>query len=139
MKLCTVCNVEKEESNFYFSKQYINNHCKECNSKKSKEWYSKNKEVKKRSALKHHFKKRYGITFEERETMLQNQGGKCIICSQQILLTSENRNKRAVIDHCHSSNKIRGMLCHLCNTGLGAFKDNISILSNAIKYLEKQS
>ena len=40
------------------------------------------------------------------------------------------------MDHCHKTKKIRGLLCHTCNSGLGMFKDNIEYLKNAIKYLE---
>ena len=42
---------------------------------------------------------------------------------------------RGQLDHCHDSKKIRGILCGHCNTGLGAFKDDISRLNAAIEYL----
>jgi len=41
------------------------------------------------------------------------------------------------IDHCHSTNKVRGVLCNNCNTALGLVGDNISTLTNAVKYLQK--
>lgn len=139
MKICKVCNVEKEETMFYSSKQYINHHCKECNSKKSKEWYSKNKDAKKKSALKHHYKKSYGMSFEDREEMYNKQNGRCLICLSDIYLVSKDKKKRAVIDHCHFTQKVRGMLCQLCNTGLGSFEDNPEMLRRAALYLEEKS
>ena len=44
-----------------------------------------------------------------------------------------------VVDHCHKTGKIRGLICDSCNVGLGRFKDNIDNLKNAIKYLEKNN
>jgi len=43
------------------------------------------------------------------------------------------------IDHCHETEKIRGLLCSNCNTALGLFKDDINLLQNAIEYLIKIS
>lgn len=61
-----------------------------------------------------------------------DQGGMCGICRQ--LLSKESRY--VVVDHCHETNRIRGLLCISCNTGLGMFKDKIWILKQAIDYLE---
>jgi hypothetical protein len=41
------------------------------------------------------------------------------------------------VDHCHTTGKIRGLLCSKCNPALGAFNDNIEILNSAIKYLKE--
>lgn len=78
---------------------------------------------------------RYGITPEEKEQMLQDQGGTCAICPA---------TKNLVVDHDHSccpgekccGKCIRGLLCNQHNWGLGNFDDDTEILSRAIKYLE---
>ena len=44
---------------------------------------------------------------------------------------------KIVLDHNHTSGKVRGYICESCNTGLGRFKDNIQLLSYAIEWLEK--
>ena len=62
--------------------------------------------------------------------MKTNQNNKCLICG------NEQDGKDLAIDHCHTTNKVRGLLCNSCNLGLGCFKDNLDILASAIKYLE---
>lgn len=60
--------------------------------------------------------------------LLAKQKMQCPICLEPL--------SRHVIDHCHTSMIIRGLLCQRCNIGLGQFKDNKESLARAIKYLE---
>jgi hypothetical protein len=99
--------------------------------------------LKKKSPEKYHRKKeeealryRYGITIEQRDKMLDEQGGLCAICSQELSVEVKSKNK-ACVDHCHESNAIRGILCYQCNVGLGSFKDNTELFERAIKYLKE--
>lgn len=55
--------------------------------------------------------------------------GICSIC---------NIDSKLVIDHCHTTNEFRGFICHACNKMLGFSKDNVSTLSNGIKYLQNK-
>ena len=48
-------------------------------------------------------------------------------------------NVKLNVDHCHITNKVRGLLCHDCNRALGLLKDNTSILSSAINYLQESA
>lgn len=74
----------------------------------------------------------YGITIEERDAMLENQNG-CAVCHVQ-----EPGNKYGwVVDHCHNSNKVRGILCHHCNLALGNVKDDPKTLRALADYLER--
>ncbi|MBI3334570.1 hypothetical protein HYZ97_03725 [Candidatus Pacearchaeota archaeon] len=82
---------------------------------------------------RNYFSHRHGITPEQAELILIKQGGVCAICKSPITLGGKGGAK---VDHCHSADIIRGVLCSTCNTGLGQFKDDIAILSNAIGYLE---
>lgn len=75
--------------------------------------------------------KNYKLTKEEYIEMYVQQEGKCEICG----VAQEDLNKPLNIDHCHSTNEVRGLLCTGCNFGLGFFKDNISNLRKAIVYL----
>ena len=78
-------------------------------------------------------KRTYGITYEDYEKMLDNQKGCCAICKSRI---SSARTSRLYVDHCHSTMKVRGLLCSSCNHGLGLFKDSPSLMKRAINYLE---
>lgn len=74
---------------------------------------------------------KYGLTFKTYEDLLKKQNYSCAICG------TKTPTKRGFhIDHCHTSNKVRGLLCHHCNTGLGNFKDNIALLYKAGLYLK---
>ena len=68
-----------------------------------------------------------GLTPEEIEAIRVRQDNKCAIC------TSPNPND---LDHCHTSGKIRWLLCNHCNRGLGAFKDSPVLLRKAGAMLE---
>lgn len=70
---------------------------------------------------------RYGITSARFEEMETAQDGRCAICREE---------KALVIDHCHTSGVVRGLLCKTCNAGLGMFRDNPDWLSAAAVYLE---
>ena len=75
---------------------------------------------------------RYGISKADYERMLADQGGVCAICK-----TSEpgGRDKVWHVDHCHNTNKVRGLLCGPCNRGLGQFRDDPKRLRAAADYL----
>jgi len=63
----------------------------------------------------------------------------CPICDRSIDEIGKKGQKRLqnwVLDHCHDTETYRGWLCHHCNTGLGAFKDDINRIKNAVAYLQ---
>jgi hypothetical protein len=72
---------------------------------------------------------RYGITEEDYDEMSSSQNGKCAIC--------EKDPKRLVVDHCHSTGRVRGLLCDPCNAILGKWEDDSRIARRAAAYLEK--
>jgi hypothetical protein len=84
-----------------------------------------------RSKLKH----RYGITAEDYERILASQGGKCALCGRTPADVGGNR--RFHVDHCHSSNRIRGILCSRCNIALGTFGDSLEGVLKVVEYLRR--
>lgn len=76
-------------------------------------------------------KYKYGLSEKEHKHLLKEQNYKCAICG---IPQSELRTALCV-DHDHKTGKIRGLLCTLCNQGLGSFRDNQSNIENALYYL----
>ena len=72
---------------------------------------------------------RRGITVNQLLTMYADQEGLCLICDRKFPL------KMLVVDHDHSSNKVRGLLCNKCNSGIGLFGENLNFLNGALKYV----
>jgi hypothetical protein len=68
-----------------------------------------------------------------RRQLFAEQGGLCAICQRQL---DERKPHGLHVDHDHSTNKVRGLLCGPCNWGLGMFKDSIPIIEAAKRYLE---
>ena len=112
----------------------------------NKEYYEKNKEQiatyvkkyreenKEEITIKkeeYRLKSKYGITLTEKNVLLQKQNNKCKICLVEFSNITPN------IDHCHTTNKVRGLLCTRCNTGLGQFRDDAETLTKAINYLQE--
>ena len=79
--------------------------------------------------------KRYGLTEATFTELLDSQGGRCAICSVPLDPNDTNRNTH--VDHCHTSGRVRGILCSGCNLGLGHFKDDHKRLLVAATYLLK--
>ena len=82
-------------------------------------------------------KKTYGISLDEYNELLSKQDGKCAICGVDNNGKYRNKSRALAVDHCHTTGKIRGLLCSDCNTGIGLLKDNVNFLQFAIKYLNK--
>lgn len=120
MKICTKCNKSLSENCFhkrtYSSGNVGYQHkCKKCSSAERRKYYKP-----------HEFMRRkFKLTEEQYDDLMKNEN--CQICNVELT--------KKCIDHCHSTNKIRGVLCNNCNTALGLVGDNINILQSMIEYL----
>jgi hypothetical protein len=130
MKQCRIC---KETKHFELfpkrkdSKDGFKNLCSDCHKKECSNWYLKN--------IDHHENKRllrvFGISSSQKKYLIEKQSSCCAICKNPLDMA-----KHTNVDHCHTTGKIRGILCTNCNTGLGKFNDDLTILKLAIHYLE---
>ena len=76
----------------------------------------------------------YGLSLNDVAKILDKQHGRCPICGKRL---PRKYGPQMAIDHDHKTGKVRGILCHRCNQGLGFFRDNTQLLTNAIKYLTR--
>ena len=73
---------------------------------------------------------RYRITLEDYDMMLEDQNYQCAVCSDPAKV-----GKHLCVDHCHVTDKVRGLLCHSCNLALGKLSDTPEIAQRAADYL----
>jgi hypothetical protein len=79
-------------------------------------------------------KNKFGLTEDEYNNMVTQQGNKCAIC-----YTTDpcNRGRRWRVDHCHTTNKVRALLCHNCNVTLGLVGEDTDRLRRMIEYIDR--
>lgn len=143
----------------------LSDKAREGNRRRNKRWRENNlehvKELNRKKSLRHYYKHRakvkkaarvrankryaartpeerreitlrpYGLTIETFNVKLAKQGNVCASCG-----TADPGRRGWMVDHCHNSNKTRGIVCHLCNAGLGYAKDDINMLIKWIAYLK---
>jgi hypothetical protein len=86
-----------------------------------------------------HLKSRFGIGLSEYAAMAAAQDNKCAICDQPETQKRGGKVKALAVDHCHTTGKIRGLLCVDCNQAIGKLKVDRNILLSAIRYLDKHA
>jgi protein-arginine kinase activator protein McsA len=135
-KKCYKCGIIKGLHEFNKDKSRsdgISYICRTCIkiSRKNKDYKYRNNSDYKEKHKYRHMKNRYGITKNQWEEMYMKHLGMCALCHEPF------GDLIPQVDHCHTTNKIRGLLHPSCNRCLGIFKDNINKFNFAIEYLEK--
>jgi hypothetical protein len=137
--------------------------CKSCNAKRIKK-YNENKPEKRKATLRKYREKnkekinkanreytsqehvklkrlgkihkdKYGLTSWDFLQMFKEQNGKCKICGTEKFYSHEGKANIPVVDHCHKTGNVRGLLCNNCNRGIGLLKDDKDIVFKAYNYL----
>ena len=138
IKICSVCKTEKNTLEFHKSKtgKYgVRADCIICHRIINKaRYYKNNNKILQRNRR---LKLVYGISHVTYTKILNQQNNKCAICLREETFKLKGNTIKLAVDHCHDTGKIRGLLCLFCNRGIGLLKEDVSILNNAIKYLEK--
>lgn len=149
MKTCVQCQLSKELADFSPYERNRNRglrlRCKDCNNlndrnkrkanpeavrEKDRAKYWRDPEINRKERLKREF----GLTLEGYANMLAGQKGVCAICK-----TPPASNRRLAVDHCHTTGRIRQLLCTKCNTALGFFKESAEIVQAAADYLRRHA
>ena len=135
-KTCTLCKELKNLSCFSKAgrKEALRSNCKTCDAKKYKKWKNKDRTAYLRSSTNSGLKLRYGIELKDYENLLIKQDYCCKICKTK----SPGRTgvKRFAVDHCHKTNKVRGLLCMACNTSIGLLNEDPKLFDAAKQHLQ---
>ena len=145
-KVCKKCNETKSLDLFPTRKDAKDGHgysCKVCDLDRKKKYTWSPDQFR-----NYRLKKRYGITLEEYNVILESQNHCCAICNVHIddyetqvkgksKFTQRPNGQNLSVDHNHETGEIRGLLCYVCNLMLGNAKDSIELLEKAIDYLKK--
>lgn len=115
--------------------------CRTCESSKpSTEFYLKDglasnrrDVICKRCRINKHRERILGVSPEQYTEMHKAQKGRCGLCKKQL---RSRRYKQFSVDHCRATGRIRGLLCQLCNRGLGFFSDDVELLQRAIEWVK---
>ena len=153
-KRCPRCGETKSFSEF--SKDRHNKHglqskCKACqasyqrehreeSNERTRRWAKNNPEKRKEAQRKYdranpdkamakHLRRKFGITLDEYNRLLEKQGGVCAICG------ASPQNRNLSVDHDHATGKVRGLLCVNCNSAMGQAGDDPARLQKMIEYL----
>lgn len=148
-KACRKCGAVKALTEFSLSRKatetanaVYRSDCKACCSERTKQWFVDNPgraaANKRRSVLA-----AYGLTVEEYESLLRQQGGVCAICRRPERSIRNGKLLRMPVDHDHETGAVRGILCHSCNRAIGFLGEDVAIVQETVAYLlrhqEKQS
>ena len=110
------------------SQRYYRKHRAAC-AERNKRCKLKNPDV----IRKRLYRQKYGITIEDYNLLIEQQGGCCAICGST---EPKGRGPFFQVDHCHVTNRVRGLLCGPCNRGIGYLQDNPTVMRRAASYVE---
>lgn len=122
-RVCTKCHAYKTWNQFGSNSRGLNGHTSRCRR-------CLNKVESRRDRAPRRLLRVYGLTQVEYGVMELEQDGKCKICKSK---------EKLFVDHCHETEKVRGLVCNTCNLMLGLAKDNPEILIKAAEYLKHAS
>jgi hypothetical protein len=159
MVRCIRCFNTLKESCFYrYANEKLRQPCKDCISNDNKKYRAVPENLERKNCLqreryrsdvqyrqrvlrkskhyrkKHYLKSKFNLTENQVEALRINQNNRCPICLQQF----DSIKMKHCIDHCHTTGVVRGLLCPLCNKGIGLFKDSPECMQRAIEYLSNQ-
>ena len=137
-RVCAMCHKEKPFLEFVTLEAWRNFECRDCNSARLAVGKHSTQEKNRLVSLVRRFRA-MGIDFSATDyyNMLVEQEGKCAICGTAEPGRNKDGTERAwSVDHCHSRNIIRGLLCTRCNSALGLFADDPKVMKKAAEYVE---
>lgn len=145
MKICRKCHREKPLDEFTITDQakgWRKARCKACENERVREYYASNEGY--REKTKHRtrvwfadpanreavgkirrktmLQGKYGLSLEQYNAMLAAQANRCALCSATEVGSTQWPNGHFYVDHCHETGRVRGLVCHKCNTAIGQYE-----------------
>jgi Recombination endonuclease VII len=141
---CGRCRLEKAPDEFNLARNTARGRqywCRECARKAARErlweWrQSLDPTLRARYDRSSNLMRLYGLTLDQYDALVAQQDGVCAICGEP---PTKGRGKRLTVDHDHQTGEIRGLLCGLCNVGLGYLREDPKLLERAKAYLDRNS
>ncbi len=143
MKTCNKCLIEKPLDDFHknvHGKQGRATECKPCRRLARQEtWANDPDYVKKCNEATRNSQliAKYGIDSNTYDKMQDDCKGVCECCGKPETDVAFGKTRKLAVDHCHTTGKVRGLLCRACNIGLGHFNDDPVKLQQAINYIKE--
>ena len=112
--------------------------CRECGAKfapRAPSHLTCSQECADRMVVSAYLRRNYQIVLSDYEAMLMKQQHTCAICGGEGFVMAAHHKLKLVVDHCHASGKVRGLLCHNCNRALGLLKDSKDNIMRALAYV----
>ena len=126
-----------KEKNAEYQKEYYKEYRKKNEEKlkaNNKKWREANKEKDVLTMFKARLKRKYDLTIEEYDALLEAQNNCCKVCGTH---ATNNLKGKLYVDHCHTTGKVRGMLCMKCNSALGLLNDDKELIQKLLDYLSE--
>lgn len=138
MRVCCRCAQAKpveELVHRWYKGQYVpRNYCKACDAEQQREYKQKNPEKVRLNQRKTQLKRKFGITIDMYNEMLEKQQSRCAVCKVHVSDTT----KDLAVDHCHDTGRVRGLLCGKCNMAIGLLNDDVQLVRSVLCYLENE-
>ena len=126
---------QNKEKNAEYQKEYNKEYRKKNVEKlnaNNKKWREENKEQDALVMLKARLKRKYNLSIDEYKTLIESKNNSCKVCGTH---AKNNLKGKLYIDHCHTTGKVRVLLCMKCNSALGLLNDDKALIQNLLDYL----
>ncbi len=138
-KQCSQCGETKRIGDFYLSsnRKGPRPKCKVCHCAECRERWHNSESLRERN-YDGWLRRTYDISLEDYNAMADSQGWLCAICGDdpKVVYANKSRNaQRLVLDHCHTTGRIRGLLCGPCNRALAPLERSPVWVRRAVAYL----
>jgi transposase-like protein len=145
---CPRCGGLREASHFVSAAGKPLLTCQKCRDRSKRELRERREQLGSDGVRAANLRTKYGITAAQYDSLREAQNFRCAICGRhedELPATAAGRPRldgrptapafKLVVDHCHQSGRVRGLLCVGCNAALGNFRDDPAVLKAALNYL----